>query len=177
MQGGVIATPELRGTILPGITRKSIIELATSLGFEVKDREGPHRVLTAPLSRKGHVSSLQAATSSDVKGTHGLSAPSTRFPQPHADSDQSGGARWKSAQCAWTSWRLQMRCSAPERQSSSPPWGLSPTETSRTPTPHPRTLCLVPRSTDYSTLTSLLMGVILRLDEVPMMCGCCIHHV
>ena len=40
VQDGVIATPELRGTILPGITRKSIVELATRLGFQVKDREG-----------------------------------------------------------------------------------------------------------------------------------------
>lgn len=30
-----ISTPDLRGTILPGITRKSIIELAQTLGYEV----------------------------------------------------------------------------------------------------------------------------------------------
>ncbi|KAJ7958313.1 Branched-chain-amino-acid aminotransferase [Quillaja saponaria] len=34
----VIYIPELRGTILPGITRKSIIELALSLGFQVEER-------------------------------------------------------------------------------------------------------------------------------------------
>jgi len=31
----VISTPELVGTILPGITRKSIIQLARSRGYEV----------------------------------------------------------------------------------------------------------------------------------------------
>jgi branched-chain amino acid aminotransferase len=31
----VISTPELKGTILPGVTRKSIIELARSRGYEV----------------------------------------------------------------------------------------------------------------------------------------------
>jgi branched-subunit amino acid aminotransferase/4-amino-4-deoxychorismate lyase len=31
----VISTPELAGTILPGITRKSIIQLARSRGYEV----------------------------------------------------------------------------------------------------------------------------------------------
>ncbi|CAM6085486.1 unnamed protein product [Calypogeia fissa] len=33
-----ISTPDLHGTILPGITRKSIIELARSLGYEVEER-------------------------------------------------------------------------------------------------------------------------------------------
>lgn len=31
----MISTPELAGTILPGITRKSIIQLARSRGYEV----------------------------------------------------------------------------------------------------------------------------------------------
>ena len=31
----MISTPELTGTILPGVTRKSIIELARSRGYEV----------------------------------------------------------------------------------------------------------------------------------------------
>lgn len=35
LQDGAIATPELKGTILPGITRKSIIELARSRGYKV----------------------------------------------------------------------------------------------------------------------------------------------
>ena len=35
MQGNKLATPILKGTILPGITRKSIIELARSRGYEV----------------------------------------------------------------------------------------------------------------------------------------------
>ena len=35
---GVVATPELRGSILPGITRKSIIELLKSEGYPVEER-------------------------------------------------------------------------------------------------------------------------------------------
>ena len=35
---GVVVTPELRGSILPGITRKSIIELLRSEGFPVEER-------------------------------------------------------------------------------------------------------------------------------------------
>lgn len=35
--GNKIVTPELDGSILPGITRKSVIELARSLGYEVEE--------------------------------------------------------------------------------------------------------------------------------------------
>jgi branched-chain amino acid aminotransferase len=38
VKDNVISTPELKGTILPGITRKSIIELARSCGYEVLER-------------------------------------------------------------------------------------------------------------------------------------------
>jgi branched-chain amino acid aminotransferase len=34
-QGNVISTPAIKGTILPGITRKSIIDVALSKGFQV----------------------------------------------------------------------------------------------------------------------------------------------
>jgi hypothetical protein len=34
-QENVISTPAIKGTILPGITRKSIIEVAHSKGFKV----------------------------------------------------------------------------------------------------------------------------------------------
>ncbi|KAM7252181.1 hypothetical protein ACFE04_024064 [Oxalis oulophora] len=34
VKGNVISTPEIRGTILPGITRKSIIDVARSQGFQ-----------------------------------------------------------------------------------------------------------------------------------------------
>lgn len=34
-QGDVISTPAIKGTILPGITRKSIIDVARSQGFQV----------------------------------------------------------------------------------------------------------------------------------------------
>lgn len=35
----VVATPELTGTLLPGITRRSLLELATELGFEARERK------------------------------------------------------------------------------------------------------------------------------------------
>lgn len=38
IKDGKLATPDLKGTILPGITRKSIIEVARSLGHEVEER-------------------------------------------------------------------------------------------------------------------------------------------
>ncbi|XP_062200994.1 branched-chain amino acid aminotransferase 2, chloroplastic-like isoform X2 [Phragmites australis] len=38
VKGNVISTPEIKGTILPGITRKSIIDVALSKGFQVEER-------------------------------------------------------------------------------------------------------------------------------------------
>ncbi|TVU47835.1 hypothetical protein EJB05_07448 [Eragrostis curvula] len=38
VKGDVIATPSTRGTILPGITRKSVIELASDRGYKVEER-------------------------------------------------------------------------------------------------------------------------------------------
>ncbi|KAJ4956411.1 hypothetical protein NE237_013194 [Protea cynaroides] len=38
VKNSVISTPAIRGTILPGITRKSIINVAISQGFEVEER-------------------------------------------------------------------------------------------------------------------------------------------
>lgn len=35
MKGNAISTPEAVGTILPGITRKSIIDIAVALGYQV----------------------------------------------------------------------------------------------------------------------------------------------
>ena len=35
---GKVVTPELNGSILPGITRKTVLELAQSLGYEVEER-------------------------------------------------------------------------------------------------------------------------------------------
>ena len=41
VKGETIYTPELTGTILPGITRLSIIELAKSMGLEVIEEKVP----------------------------------------------------------------------------------------------------------------------------------------
>lgn len=41
VKGNVISTPAIKGTILPGITRKSIIDIARSLGFEVREQLVP----------------------------------------------------------------------------------------------------------------------------------------
>ncbi|KFK28461.1 hypothetical protein AALP_AA8G517300 [Arabis alpina] len=38
VKDNVISTPEIKGTILPGITRKSIIDVARSQGFKVEER-------------------------------------------------------------------------------------------------------------------------------------------
>ncbi|KAL6867562.1 hypothetical protein ACP4OV_015586 [Aristida adscensionis] len=38
VKGGVIVTPATKGTILPGITRRSVIELATDRGYKVEER-------------------------------------------------------------------------------------------------------------------------------------------
>eukprot|EP00889_Picochlorum_renovo_P007690 jgi/Picre1/34720/NNA_002186.t1 len=35
--GNVISTPPISGSILPGVTRRSVIELARSKGYEVKE--------------------------------------------------------------------------------------------------------------------------------------------
>jgi len=39
VKDGVISTPELTGTILPGVTRMSVIELARSKGYEVREEK------------------------------------------------------------------------------------------------------------------------------------------
>ncbi|KAL1820284.1 hypothetical protein ACET3Z_015153 [Daucus carota] len=39
VKGNVISTPAIKGTILPGITRKSIIDVARSLGFQAEERK------------------------------------------------------------------------------------------------------------------------------------------
>lgn len=41
VKGNVVSTPALNGNILPGITRKSIIELAEDLGYKVEERDIP----------------------------------------------------------------------------------------------------------------------------------------
>ncbi|KAL1537043.1 Branched-chain-amino-acid aminotransferase, mitochondrial, variant 2 [Salvia divinorum] len=38
VKGNVISTPAIKGTILPGITRKSILDVAISQGFQVEER-------------------------------------------------------------------------------------------------------------------------------------------
>ncbi|OMO92162.1 Aminotransferase, class IV [Corchorus olitorius] len=41
VKGNVISTPPIDGTILPGITRKSLMELALDLGYQVEERHIP----------------------------------------------------------------------------------------------------------------------------------------
>eukprot|EP00268_Persea_americana_P040995 TRINITY_DN4080_c0_g1_i8.p1 TRINITY_DN4080_c0_g1~~TRINITY_DN4080_c0_g1_i8.p1 ORF type:complete len:114 (-),score=28.99 TRINITY_DN4080_c0_g1_i8:187-528(-) len=41
LQDSVISTPSLDGTILAGITRKSIIEIASEYGYQVEERPVP----------------------------------------------------------------------------------------------------------------------------------------
>ncbi|KAL0431452.1 UNVERIFIED_CONTAM: Branched-chain amino acid aminotransferase 2, chloroplastic [Sesamum radiatum] len=38
VKGNLISTPTIKGTILPGITRKSVLDLARSLGFQVEEQ-------------------------------------------------------------------------------------------------------------------------------------------
>jgi branched-chain amino acid aminotransferase len=39
VQDGVLSTPDLSASILPGITRRCVMEIAQALGYEVKERE------------------------------------------------------------------------------------------------------------------------------------------
>ncbi|KAL5988323.1 Branched-chain-amino-acid aminotransferase, mitochondrial [Asimina triloba] len=41
VKGNVISTPAIKGTILPGITRKSIIDVACNQGYQVEERQVP----------------------------------------------------------------------------------------------------------------------------------------
>ncbi|ERN17244.1 hypothetical protein AMTR_s00044p00196850, partial [Amborella trichopoda] len=41
VKGNVISTPPIEGTILPGITRKSVIEIARNEGYQVEERRIP----------------------------------------------------------------------------------------------------------------------------------------
>lgn len=45
LKGNEISTPPISGTILPGITRKSIIEIALALGFQVNHSLHPKLIL------------------------------------------------------------------------------------------------------------------------------------
>ncbi|CAN7000328.1 unnamed protein product [Brassica rapa subsp. trilocularis] len=41
VKGNVVSTPEISGTILPGVTRKSVIELTRDFGYKVEERVVP----------------------------------------------------------------------------------------------------------------------------------------
>ncbi|KAF3440978.1 hypothetical protein FNV43_RR19264 [Rhamnella rubrinervis] len=41
VKGNLISTPALQGTILPGITRRSVIEIALDFGYQVEERDVP----------------------------------------------------------------------------------------------------------------------------------------
>ena len=45
VKNGVIYTPHVNGTLLHGITRGSVIQIATDLGFEVREQEMPREML------------------------------------------------------------------------------------------------------------------------------------
>ena len=45
VKNGIIYTPHVNGTLLHGITRASIIQIATDLGFEVREQEMPREML------------------------------------------------------------------------------------------------------------------------------------
>ena len=55
--GNKIVTPMLNGSILPGITRDSILTLARQLGFEVEEK----RIAIADVFKDGHAGSLTEA--------------------------------------------------------------------------------------------------------------------
>lgn len=50
LQGNVISTPLLTGTILPGITRKSVIGIAQNLGFQVTHWDIHHSAIVLMLN-------------------------------------------------------------------------------------------------------------------------------
>jgi len=54
---GKLVTPELNGSILPGITRRTVIELARQLGYTVEERRISIDEL-ANASRNGRVSEV-----------------------------------------------------------------------------------------------------------------------
>ena len=39
VKDGIISTPELTGTILPGVTRESVIDIARDMGYEVREEK------------------------------------------------------------------------------------------------------------------------------------------
>ena len=50
-EGEQIVTPELSGSILPGITRDSILKLAPTLGYEVSEQRLDIEVILADITR------------------------------------------------------------------------------------------------------------------------------
>ena len=52
VENGKLVTPALNGSILPGITRKSIIELAKELGYEVEERKSVNRGIIRSLRQR-----------------------------------------------------------------------------------------------------------------------------
>jgi branched-chain amino acid aminotransferase len=45
VKDGVVYTPTVNGTLLHGITRNAVIQMATDLGFTVEEREMPREML------------------------------------------------------------------------------------------------------------------------------------
>ena len=51
---GKLVTPELTGTILEGVTRSSVLELAKELGLEPEERRDPHRGVEGRRGQRRH---------------------------------------------------------------------------------------------------------------------------
>eukprot|EP00894_Picocystis_sp_ML_P004216 jgi/Pico_ML_1/54733/g604.t2 len=107
VKGRKITTPALRGTILPGITRKSILQLAESRGYEVEEKLlSIEELLQADeVFTTGTAVVVSAVGSITYKGTktqfhgrclEGIPTPSLRFvgPQPYPSVNASAMSRW-----------------------------------------------------------------------------------
>lgn len=55
MKDKIISTPALEGTILPGVTRKSIIEIARSQGYRYEFQENLDERLIIDFSNKSNL--------------------------------------------------------------------------------------------------------------------------
>ena len=85
-EGGrtVVVTPELTGTLLPGITRRSILESASELGFSAEERKITVAEWDAAL-KDGRMTEAFAC------GTAAVITPIGRVKSKHSDWIVNGG--------------------------------------------------------------------------------------